>query len=730
MAASWNKKLENKMIRIFAVKAIISLCAFIIGVLLIVFRRQKGVGYSSTIAYAICLSLGAISCFAIPLVRNLQAIIVLKIIIAFITGYLPAFVFTYILGYTSQSRRLSYRILPVMAFVPAFLLVMFFVQSVPSFLFSGVESQNFMVISPVDVWGWLILVYSIGILVASVILTFPTSRNNLKPLKVRPLIILNGAILASIGLESVSFTNLLPMITEYDLILAGFALIGGALLFTNLVTHQMNLITRDELFESINDGIIILNNKDKILDLNPAAEQLIGIPTHQAYGNPVEDVLTNWNSISVSNNTKETEYRGSINLNKEWHHIHVRIHRLDEERGKVIILRDITAQKGIVETRRYAQEEMFNLLRSFFKLANTTQSSRDFFRDVLNQVVYTFHLESGAICLLESLPDSPKPKFTVMAKQGELLQDEGTISLLHKALNASAWQLEDKRPFIVPEAGQNPLLSEFLPQLGQLRHSSIAAFPLLYNEEVLGSLMLVLNRAGGFTSDEIVRLNIVTEDLSSYIFYERKKKSDIAMEERQRLVRDLHDSITQKLYGLVTMTEAVQAGLESGASLDKNDVMARISENARQALREMRLFLYELEPVDIKKEGLISILHQRLASVEGRSDIRARMIADSEILLEEEKEVEVYYIVAEALNNIIKHAKAKSVLVKLKRRKNAVYLEIIDDGCGFNLDQVEPGGKGLRNMQDRAKRIKGKLKIITSPENGTKITLLIPNQLS
>jgi signal transduction histidine kinase len=458
------------------------------------------------------------------------------------------------------------------------------------------------------------------------------------------------------------------------------------------------------------------------LDLNPAAEELIGIPTHQAYGNPVEDVLTNWNSISGSNNAKETEYRGSINLNEEWHHIHVRIHRLDEERGKVIFLRDITAQKGTSETRRYVREEMFDLLMSLFKLANTSQSSSDFFRDVLFQVTYTFRVESGAICLFESLPDSPNQKLIVMAGQGKLEQEEAVL-LIYKALNASNWLLENKRPLIIQDAGQNPLLSGFSPQLEQF---SVAVFPLFYYEELLGSLMLVRTQADGFKSDEIVRLNIVTQELASFIYFDRKKKTDIAIEERQRLVRDLHDSITQKLYGLVTMTEAVQAGLESGAALDKNDVMARISENARQALREMRLFLYELEPVDIKKEGLVSILHQRLASVEGRSDIRARMIADSEILLTEEKEVEVYYIVAEALNNIIKHAKAKSVLVKLMQRKNAVYLEIIDNGCGFALDQVKPGGRGLKNIQERANRIKGKLKIISSPENGTKITLLIP----
>ena len=711
------------MIQFITVETIISLSALIVGVLLITLRRQRGIGYASTIAYAICLSLGAISSFAISHVSNLQVSIALKIITNFIIGYLPAFVFTYVLGYTAQSQRLSFRILLVLAFIPAFLLIVFVAQSVPGFLFLGMESQNFMVISPLDVWGWLILVYSMGILVASIILTVSTSGHDLKPLKAGPLIAMNSAILASIVLDSVSFTNLAPMITEYDLMLAGFILIGVALLFTNLKIPHTNLITRDELFVSINDGIIILNNEDKILDLNPAAEQLIGIPTHLVYGNPVERILTNWNNISGSNDAKEKEFRGSINLNKQWHNISVRINKLDDERGKVIILRDITARKDINEMRQRAREEMFNLLTSLFKSANTVQSPNDFFRNVLFQIAYTFHAESGAIYLVESLPVPKKLEFSLMAKHGALMEDNDTLSNLYEEMDASKRILGNKEPLIMSVVRQNPQFSKTAEKFG---NHSIAVFPLVYNEQLIGVLILARKEATGFFADEIVRLGVFTEELASYIYSDHKKKSDIAIAERQRLVRDLHDSITQKLYGLVTLTEAVQVGLESGASLDKNDVMARISENARQALREMRLFLYELEPVDVKKEGLVSILHQRLASVEGRSDIRARMITSNEVLLTEEKEVEVYYIVEEALNNIIKHAKAKAVLVKLKQRKSAVYLEVIDNGCGFVPDRVEPGGKGLRNMQERAQRINGKLKIISSPENGTKITLLIP----
>ena len=711
------------MKQVLALELIISLSAFLVGVLMIIFRRRGGTGYISTIAYAVCLSLGAIFLYIVSQFSNLQVVTVLRIITILIIGYLPAFILTYVLGYIIQSQRLYYRILFVLTLIPALSLVVIIVRSFPDLLLAGLQSQDLVAISPLDIWGWVMLVYSMGILVATLIMTFSTSGSHLKSLKTWPLFAINGAILTSIILDIISFSHLVPMISEYDLMLVGFTVIGVVLLIINLYTPQTNLITRDELFDNINDGIIILNNEDKILDLNPAAEKLIGIPTQLVHGNSVENILTNWNSISGPKETKEIEFRGSINLNRQRHYINVRVIKLDDGRGKVIVLRDMTGRKGTDDIRQRAREEMFNLLRSLFKSANTSQSTNDFFRDVLYQIAYTFHSESGTICLVDSLPDSKKFKFSLMAKHGNLLEDKVTISNLQEAWITSKWTLGNKEPLIISDERQDSLVVKIFQQL---ENHSFAVVPMVYNEKLMGVLMLAHTEPSGFDTDEIVRLGVVADELASFIYSDRKRKADIALSERHRLSQDLHDSITQKLYGLVTLTEAAKLGLESGAPLNENGMVEKIGENARQALREMRLFLFELEPMDIEKNGLISTLRQRLDSVEGRSGIQPRMIADNEILLSVEKETEIYYIVEEALNNILKHANAKSVVVKLKQRKASIYLEIVDNGCGFDPDNIEHGRKGLRNMKDRAKRIKGKLEITSSSRQGTKITLVVP----
>ena len=707
----------------FAAELIISSIAFMVGVLLVVFRRHRGTGYNSTIAFAICLSLSSIFLTTNSFFPNLQAIIVLRIIAITIFGYLPAFIFTYVLAYIIQSQRLYYRIFIVLTLIPALLLLLLFIRAASGFLPASLQLQGGKASSPIDLWGWLMLVYSVGILVASLILTFSTSGNSLKPFRTWHLAAINGAILTCMVLESVSFTNLIPMISEFDLMLAGYTVIGVVLIFINLKIPETNLITRDELFESINDGIIILNSGDKILDLNPAAEQLIGIPTQQVHGTSVENILTNWNSISSPQDTKEVEFRGSIYLNRHRHYLNIRVNKLADGKGKVIILRDMTGRKGTDEIRQRARDEMFNLLRSLFKSANTSQSSNDFFRDVLYQIAYTFHSESGVICLVDSLPDSKKFKFSMMAKHGTLLEDKGIVSNLQQTWIASKWILGNKEPLVISDEKQDP---QFAKISQQVANHSIAVIPMVYNEHLMGILMLAHAETSGFGSDEIVRLGVVADELASFIYSDRKRKSDIALAERRRLSQDLHDSITQKLYGLVTLTEAAKLGLESGAPINENGMVEKIGENARQALREMRLFLFELEPMDIEKNGLVSTLRQRLDSVEGRSGIQPRMIADNELLLSVEKETEIYYVVEEALNNILKHANAKSVVVKLKQRKASIYLEIVDNGCGFDPDNIELGRKGLKNMKDRAKRIKGKLNITSSPEHGTKISLVVP----
>jgi signal transduction histidine kinase len=232
-----------------------------------------------------------------------------------------------------------------------------------------------------------------------------------------------------------------------------------------------------------------------------------------------------------------------------------------------------------------------------------------------------------------------------------------------------------------------------------------------------------------YSQDEIVRLTTLSDHMASLIDSDRRRKLAIAMTERERLMRDLHDSVSQKLYGLVTTTEAAQAAMEAGSNVDPRQEFARIGENARQAVKEMRLFLYQMQQVDVEKEGLVSVLHHRLQAVEGRADIKARLLSEEEeIPLSSDKQMTLFYIAQEALNNVLRHARAKSVLVTLRNRRKNVILEIVDDGVGFDVRKVDRAGLGLRNMRERAAQLQGKLLIISRPDQGTRIAVSVPKE--
>ncbi len=704
---------------------LISLAALLTGVLLMFLRRQKGIGTLSTLAYALCLGLGAIAWFVLSRISAPKAMDVLKVMLGFFTGYLPAFVFTYVLEYTTQNRRISYWILVAPALIPVVLLGLFAARQVPGFIISGVGYWNALTITPLDAWEWSMPVYATGLLAGSVALLVNAYVSYMRPLKAWRLVPLLGSMLAAILLVGVRFTGLVPFVSEYDLLLAGFTAIGVAILYANANPNQLNLyqLQRAEIFDGYDDGLIVINEKDQMIDMNPAAEQLVGTTIQDSFGKPVGEVLANWNSVADFGDRAEIEFRGSFFLNQERHYLNVRVKKRRGGQGKIITLRDITERRGANEARQLAREEMFNLLQSFFNLANSSQTSSAFFRDVLFQIAFTFHIESGAICLMEPGPEEGKPRFVPMARHGAFAEDEQSLVHLHKALNMAGLTLENKEIKVIPDVKQIPRLAELIPAWD---HLSVLVAPLLFDEQFLGCLMLARPQANSFKSDEVARLNIVAEELASFIYFDRQKKSDIALKERLRIVGDLHDSITQKLVVLLRNAETVQIRQETGVPQDINKELKQISGDARQTLREMRLFLHELRPVDMKKYGLVAALHQRIESVEGRADIQARLLIDGEINLPEEKEIEVYYIVEEALNNIIKHAGATSVLITMTRKKRFIQVDLVDNGCGFDPAVVGTGGLGLKNMQERARRIEGKLKLTSYPGNGTKISLRIP----
>ena len=141
---------------------------------------------------------------------------------------------------------------------------------------------------------------------------------------------------------------------------------------------------------------------------------------------------------------------------------------------------------------------------------------------------------------------------------------------------------------------------------------------------------------------------------------------------------------------------------------------------AQEAMTEMRLLIYQLHPPVIQESGLAVALRRRLDAVEVRSGVAADFQVEGERRLPSNIEYTLFQIAQEGLNNVLKHAKASGVLVRLSFTPDVCRLTIRDDGIGFGPESIERyGGYGLANMRDQLEQINGTLSIDSLPGKGT-----------
>lgn len=252
--------------------------------------------------------------------------------------------------------------------------------------------------------------------------------------------------------------------------------------------------------------------------------------------------------------------------------------------------------------------------------------------------------------------------------------------------------------------------------------------PLRIRGQSFGALVVV-NKPDGFHGPDVHAIEQLAAQAAVAIdharLHERHEQLAI-LEERQRLGRDLHDSVSQSLYGVIMYAAAASRLLATGQVAPAARHLEELQASALDALREMRLLLFDLRPSALVREGLSGALRARLASVESRSGIATTLEDLLDSPLPRVVEEGMYGVAQEALNNALKHARATRVAVRLVRSGDAVLLEIADNGCGFDVEATESrGGFGLRGMRERAAFLSGELEI-TASAGGTTVRLRVP----
>jgi signal transduction histidine kinase len=207
----------------------------------------------------------------------------------------------------------------------------------------------------------------------------------------------------------------------------------------------------------------------------------------------------------------------------------------------------------------------------------------------------------------------------------------------------------------------------------------------------------------------------------------RQAQQLAVVEERNRLARELHDSVTQALYGITLHAEAAFRQLNAEQADLANEQLAELRSTAQEALREMRLLIFELRPSVVEMQGLIPALRARLEAVEERAGMEVEINVTGKLDLSDRIQDGLYRIIQEALNNALKHAKANQIILNVTGDLSSIRIEVIDDGSGFNPDTaVEGGGLGLDGMIERAELLGGSLTLESKPGSGTKVIIEVP----
>ena len=488
---------------------------------------------------------------------------------------------------------------------------------------------------------------------------------------------------------------------------------------------------REMVVEGMDDGWMVLDPENNIVDINPGAERITGLVRDKVIGQPVASVLGDLPNLGQTfNGSQDLDVKRSVKSEEGWRYLNIRssalMDRDHRQFGRLVVWRDITDGKLANDARQRTRDEMFVLTTEISSAASSTLNLNDFLLESIYHIIYPFRSQVVGIFLLdERTKKGEQPRLFLASHFGFPADAVNDLSLISSDSPIFDWAYKNRQPIQIDEAGDDRLPMV----MREMALASLVIIPLITQageeSRIIGFISLGRKEKPVFSQDEIVRLTTISDQMATLIDSDRRRKLAIALSERQRLMRDLHDSVSQKLYGLVTTTEAAQAALEAGQTVIPTEVLAKIGESARQAVKEMRLFLYQMQPIDVDKDGLISVLHHRLAAVEGRADIKARLLADEEITISKDKEIALYYIAQEALNNVLRHAKAKSITVTLKQGRKNVILEIQDDGCGFDQKKVDRGGLGLRNIRERTSQVNGILKISSKPNEGTTIVVTV-----
>jgi len=325
--------------------------------------------------------------------------------------------------------------------------------------------------------------------------------------------------------------------------------------------------------------------------------------------------------------------------------------------------------------------------------------------------------------------DENKEKLTIRASSGFSHNAFGNVSI-PRGSGVAGWVAEVGEPATVEDTNKD---SRVTPDI--IEPEGIRAFiqvPIKIGEDTFGVFSADYIQPRTFDKEDIRLLVSLAQRAAIAIqnaqLYNQGREL-AAVQERNRLARELHDAVTQTLFSASLIAEALPTLWERDPAKGR-DRLSKLRQMSRGALAEMRALLLELRPTALLEANLDDLLIQLGEVVAGREGVPVKLEIEDSGKLPEDLHIAFYRIAQEALNNIVKHARPHQVVIGLSQTNQPdgslqeLKLWIYDDGRGFDPQEVSPNHLGLNIMRERAQSIDARIQIKSKPGQGTKINVI------
>ncbi len=243
-----------------------------------------------------------------------------------------------------------------------------------------------------------------------------------------------------------------------------------------------------------------------------------------------------------------------------------------------------------------------------------------------------------------------------------------------------------------------------------------------FEQDLMEDVVVELNLLAEFIQDQVKTLQRVVDEKSELA---KKAHQAASIEERQRLARDLHDSVSQQLFALSMLSSATVRTFESKPE-EALKLMKQSAGIANKAQGEMRALLLHLRPVDLKGDSFYKGLYILMKELKERTALEIEAAMEDIDDLSKATEEHLFRIVQEALSNILRHASATKVLLSSERIHDFLHVYISDNGSGFKVEENKMTSYGLQTMKERCAELGGVFQIRSKEGEGTYINIRIP----